>query len=617
MRLAWIVGLALTISALVVLTEIASAARSIQSSPMRTAWIIGAIIAGLALCRPARLYGFLSASVATLREAPLTSSLIGASLTALVICAWNSPPNNYDSLTYHLPRVFYWAQQGSVSHFATANLRQIEFGPLNSFIFLNLFELTGNDHFFNLVQTVLLASVLLPAASYLLEFIGCSMSARRLGLLCIVGSPMLILQASSTQNDLLVTALLVASCALGCALSVNRSLVLAVALGATAGAAVLTKGTALIIGAPFAFWVLWRCTTTHRHRCLPYLLLSMVVAIALNAPHLKRNWDLSAAPFGHFGDSNRQPSMTLDGTASVLIKNFAVQLTMPDSEKSDWLQEKIIQFHRSILLLDINDERTNFAQLPFKIPHQWRKEDFAGNPIQVLIIVMTGAVVAISSLLRRLRREPIDVNGPWTGFGLALVAAFILFSATLNWQWWGSRLMLPLLVFGLIWAARHWNSLGNRYLELMAGLAIFGLSTPWLLLNETRPLLSSDSILRIAKDDQWFAAWPDKKPIFAAALNGLRQHSIRTLGFHFSTDVPEYPFLQALQREHLPPVSIYHVGVTNYSQKIVAADPIPPDYVLSNLTDAARLQLGEVGYERVWTDSSFSLYHHRDNLVHR
>ena len=47
-------------------------------------------------------------------------------------------PNNYDSLSYHLPRVMYYLGQNSLAHFDTGNPRQIYF-PFNS----NLLQLLG------------------------------------------------------------------------------------------------------------------------------------------------------------------------------------------------------------------------------------------------------------------------------------------------------------------------------------------------------------------------------------------------------------------------------------------------------------------------------------------
>ena len=47
-----------------------------------------------------------------------------AGVTAIV-----APPNTYDSMTYHLPRVMHWIQHQSVGHYPTHIPRQLHFPP--------------------------------------------------------------------------------------------------------------------------------------------------------------------------------------------------------------------------------------------------------------------------------------------------------------------------------------------------------------------------------------------------------------------------------------------------------------------------------------------------------
>lgn len=61
----------------------------------------------------------------------LFASLIGLLLVINLITIINYTPNNYDSETYHLPRIFFYFSQGDLSHFTTPNERQVFF-PFNS-----------------------------------------------------------------------------------------------------------------------------------------------------------------------------------------------------------------------------------------------------------------------------------------------------------------------------------------------------------------------------------------------------------------------------------------------------------------------------------------------------
>ena len=79
--------------------------------------------------------------------APTLLLCVDASLQGLV-----APPNNWDSLAYHLPRQIYWAQHGSLSPWVTFEWRQLDFPPFAEFVGLHFLLLTGADHWANLVQ---------------------------------------------------------------------------------------------------------------------------------------------------------------------------------------------------------------------------------------------------------------------------------------------------------------------------------------------------------------------------------------------------------------------------------------------------------------------------------
>src|SRR5215831_11123033 len=62
------------------------------------------------------------------------------------------PPNNYDSMTYHMARVGHWVQNHNVSYYPTHIIRQLEYQPFAEWVILHLQVLTGGDHLANAVQ---------------------------------------------------------------------------------------------------------------------------------------------------------------------------------------------------------------------------------------------------------------------------------------------------------------------------------------------------------------------------------------------------------------------------------------------------------------------------------
>src|SRR6478672_1756889 len=86
---------------------------------------------------------------------PFELSLLGglAVISAVIaVIAWVSPPNNWDSLTYHMSRVAHWIQNRTVANYPTNLLRQLHQNPQAEFTILNFQILSGSDRLANLVQ---------------------------------------------------------------------------------------------------------------------------------------------------------------------------------------------------------------------------------------------------------------------------------------------------------------------------------------------------------------------------------------------------------------------------------------------------------------------------------
>lgn len=77
---------------------------------------------------------------------------IFAGVTGVLAVAW--PPNTWDSMTYHLPRVMNWLQNGSVGMYEPLTRRQTDFPVLNGYLNGYLFGIAGNDRLVNLAQWI-------------------------------------------------------------------------------------------------------------------------------------------------------------------------------------------------------------------------------------------------------------------------------------------------------------------------------------------------------------------------------------------------------------------------------------------------------------------------------
>ena len=125
-------------------------------------------------------------------------------LLITLVTALISPPNNWDSMTYHMSRVEYWIQNKSIFFFKTNNPRQNVLAPFSEFLILHFQILSGSDIFANLVQWISLIISLTTVSSICKEF-GLNRRLQIISAVFICSLPIVLLQASSTQNDIVAS----------------------------------------------------------------------------------------------------------------------------------------------------------------------------------------------------------------------------------------------------------------------------------------------------------------------------------------------------------------------------------------------------------------------------
>ncbi|MCJ7708216.1 MAG: hypothetical protein MUO38_11435, partial [Anaerolineales bacterium] len=141
----------------VAISEGLSAFSALSERPLALLWILS-LACVLIVGWRSRAF---SQARASLREVPwrwpgIADVLLFSSLAAIVLVllgvAVVSPPNNTDSLLYHLSRVAHWAQNRGLGHYPTAYEHQLWMPPWAEMAILNLRVLWGSDAPANLVQ---------------------------------------------------------------------------------------------------------------------------------------------------------------------------------------------------------------------------------------------------------------------------------------------------------------------------------------------------------------------------------------------------------------------------------------------------------------------------------
>jgi 4-amino-4-deoxy-L-arabinose transferase-like glycosyltransferase len=586
----------------VLATEMLSAFGLLRRGPMVAVWsvaLLAALARGWRTRRPAPWRGMRPRV-----DAIILLAIVGclAIVIATGVTAAYSPPNSTDAMAYHMPRVVYWAEQGSVRFFPTPYLTQIMLQPMAEYWMLDGYLLAGGDWFVNFGQWFAALGCMI-GASAVAGLLGARARGQAIAALFCATLPAGILAASGAKNDYVMAMWAVAAVYFALqwrenlerltgeirigpenrgacptkgaqeggagAFACQPSLIDALFLGAAVGLALFTKATAyLFLPWPIAAVLLpavWR----QRRRAAPLAIAALVCALAVNLPHYWRNWDLSGSVMGFDsaqGDGLfrwRNETYGWKQTVSNMLRHAAEQLGGRSSRWNQGVYDFVLAAHRD-LGIDVNDPATTTRWSVYEAPRNANHETNAPNRWHLLLLAVVACILAWRALRARDRRRAV--------YALALVCGFVVFCAYLKWAPFVARYQLPLFVLGAPLAAVveefGWRWLRPLWIQLAICLFLLSGARLPAIENWVRPLRGPRSVLRVSRDNQYFADmthWENRASYFAAA-SALEGSACRTIGIDIHNLQLEYP-LQALVREARPDAQFVHTGVDNVSRR--------------------------------------------------
>jgi len=578
-------ALLMTVVVTVAITELLGIAGRLRPIPVTLAWLAAVVVAARFPGTWQRAGGVDNAASNGTPNARVAAPSVRLSLVLLLgpvivltgVTALLAEPNNADSMTYHLSRVEHWLQNGSLAFYPTSIPRQLQFAPFAEYFVLQLRALTGGMAFANFVQWLALLGCCASVAS-IARRLGANEWSQLAAAVFVVTAPMAILQASSTQTDL-VAALFVA-------LTLDRTLAWiaagyrltdAAALGVAAAAAVLTKGTASLCLVPLALWLLLSFLHRRERRILLGGLVAAAIVVLLNAGQLLRSL-AAGSLLGPGADTivSSNPFAYLPARAlSTLIRHAGSELMTPSYRVNALIDSLVRGIHR-LLGLDIDDPATTYIWkgVAWSPPENDLDEGFAGNPLHVLATVVALIGVAIrrdgGALLRR--------------YGLVVAAMIVLMGVSLRWQPWITRLHLPLWVAAApivgITIGRLPKFVGGTLLSLLVLAAM-----PWALCNSLRPLTHvrghGPTLFDSPPARVLFAARPYLLRGYDEATTFLAAQRAHRIALRMSVDSYEYPLWWLTSRKSIDPVTLVHDCVANPVLVAPLASDPPPDYVVA------------------------------------
>ena len=640
---------------LVIVTEGLSLFGALTSGAYIAAWVIADIGLLFVLAKSK------TPVIKALRPQPFALELdewflvIGGALLLLVtlLVALLAPPNSWDAMTYHMPRVMQWMQNQTVSFFPTHNVRQIYMPPFAEYVILGFWITVGDDRLSNLPQFFSMGGSAI-AVSLIAQYFGANHRGQILAAIFALTLPTGILEASGAKNDYVLSFWMVTFVFFGILWKKNPSDNLAAALsGFALGLALFTKGTAYVMVLPFIVWFgVSGIIALGKNVWRPVVIVAFF-SIILNASMYLRNLEVFDHPLGTMATEEIHLKPTNDiytpaAFFSNAIRSATLHMETPSHLLNGFLFNSVKRFHKSVLGIDINDPATTWITNFFV---KWynvllHHENVTGNPVHFYLILLA-LLFPLPSLYQR---APSKLAIIYAMVALASLCLVILF---FKWTPQNARYHLPIFLLvapfmGLMISLMN----KNAFVASLVGLLLLLQAAPPALLNWTRPLmpvrgpllaiarathiqdslaltLHNRMLLKADRETTLFAARPSRKEMYKKATALITSKGCRSIGFigdydnDYSGQISmEYQLWVLLRRSYGDSdFRFRHVNVRNKSAKVTPVDPYRPCALLklhrpqSNPPDpkwvppsSAPIDVNDTLYERVLFDTLLGVY---------
>ncbi len=413
------------------------------------------------------------------------------------------PPNNHDGMTYHLARVGYYLQQGSLKSYPTPNIRQTVFPANAEILMLWQMALLRKDTTVAFVQWLSwLGSVL--AIYGIARQLRAPPEGALFAALAFASFPEIVLQSTSVQNDLIAAFLLL--CAFFFAAEIPRTPFAGVLLaGASIGLAVGTKTLALLMLPGLGIYALALIFTQKgftRRRVIALFLMSLTGFLVLGSYFYLQN----LSHYGHVtGPESIMETHSLDAfewhVAWSNLGRSLMQLLNPNGIIPPWHSIRQFVGH---YYLGFADKFFQYSGIPEHLPG---KDFFNASWSDYSVwsmhedVAMFGPIFGWLGLailfFNLLKTDYEPEHAPIRALSLAFIVFWLIVTATLRWQVWIGRLMVPMVAIGSPLLAylyterkRAWSWIWN---VLLVGACVSCLLHS-VLLNEMKPIFGPRAI---------------------------------------------------------------------------------------------------------------------------
>ncbi len=437
----------------------------------------------------------------------------------------------------------HWAQISSLSHYATQYEHQLSNPFVAELAILHTRLLVTNDQLANLIQWLALIGTII-GISAITKLLGNGRYGQWVSIAFAVSIPMSILQSTNPQNDLVTAFWLI------CLLyyifredEQKESSVFVFSLGLALGLGLATKGTFYVYAvAPMLYYLITRVRIFHIKIVIKNFLVIGAVVIIINAGYWSRNIQTFGTPLGsrEFVSNHTANRFSLGRVLSSISLGVMQNFATPNERLNEFITSNI---RYSFDELDHNADQ-------FSLIWAWNHEDFAGNPIHILVILAVSSSIIV--FRKKFRKNTIH-------YLLVVLGIFIFLSSIVFYGVFGIRFQMPVIMAFSPLVGIAVESINRKRLAIAVTILLLLSAFPWVLFNRTRPLIamrdSSDlytipclagcttgSILVEPPEKTMFAVWGSLGDSYVEAMKKVKETGCQNIGLKLDSNDLEYAY---------------------------------------------------------------------------
>jgi len=492
--------------------------------------------------------------------------ILGLTFTVAVI----SPPNNADSLLYHMARVAHWEQNHNLNHFATAYDHQLFMPIWAETAILHLRILFGSDKLSNLVQLFSFFGCICLAGT-IARLLGFPRKPQMASAIFVATIPLGLLEATNTQNDLVVAywlSCLVFLILYGCKNGFDWTTT--GIIGVVTGLGLLTKVTFYVYALPAWAGVIYLVFLTYsKKQALARIGFSLVLVLGINSGFWARN-------IGTYGNPIGPSELVRSSVALVSEQGIGVGKDTPigveeelggsklddgtsGESEANGIFSRFLRREKRMMMWNLGVPLAPFrdrvpavdSMLKFALDEEqyssldtavWNHEDTSGNPLQMILAATAFAAIIVLALRKSVTRETLL-------YAILVFMAYLLLPVVISNAdtMFSLRFQIPFFVLTGPMIAALFTFIPYERVRQFMVLGLVGLSLPWLVFNNTRPIVGWQpyvtrvgSVLLAGDRQLLFAMRRGEEDEYLAITSAIQENGCKQVGLVLDSHDYEY-----------------------------------------------------------------------------